>query len=111
MCCQIAVTEAKPVSAAEARYLIHKGPSLTGNAPALHRVGNSCERVHHGVEIRRYMQTEMLEIVTGVHNHGQALAQYLCQTIRKLRATNPTGKGDDHLSFLVQRQSPCNYSR
>src|SRR5450759_2869861 len=77
---EIAVAETEPSRSAKAPHLIHDGPAFPGNAPPGLWIGDVGERVHDRVEIRRNVQAEMLEIVAGVDQHGQALAQHMGQS-------------------------------
>ena len=57
------------------RDLIHEIPRLSNKAPSLFGIGDAGERVHNGVEIRRDVKPEVLEIVACVDDDGQAVTE------------------------------------
>ena len=53
----------------------HEGPGLLAPAPAGLLVDHAGQRVEHRVDIGRDVQAQVLEVVAGVDDDGQALAQ------------------------------------
>ena len=80
---------------AHAPHLIHDGPAFSGNAPPGLGIGDAGERVHDRVEVRRDMQAHVLEIVTGVNQHRQTLAQQMGEACGQLGTADAASERED----------------
>ena len=60
----------------------HEGPGLVAPAPAGFGVDHAGQGVEGGVDVRGYVQPEVLEVVAGVNDDGEALAEQLGQAER-----------------------------
>jgi len=68
---QVFIAQLEPGLAAQLLERRHEIPGLAIAAPTGLRVVPARERVEHGVEVRRDMQPQVLEIVAGIDHHGQ----------------------------------------
>jgi hypothetical protein len=70
----IAIAEPEPRFATELRDGRERVPRLVGAAPAALLVIQVCERIEDGVEVRRHVHAEHLEVVADVPDH-----RHLCR--------------------------------
>src|SRR3546814_10901441 len=63
---EIAITELKPVLAAQRSHRAHEAPALGFTAPALRGIGLAGQRIEQRIDVRRDREPEMLEIVAGI---------------------------------------------
>ena len=69
---EVAVAEAEPGVAAELAQRIHEAPGLVAAAPAEDRVLQIGKRVGHGVDVGRDREPQVLEVIGGVDDRGDA---------------------------------------
>src|SRR3546814_10703127 len=62
----IAITELKPILAAQRSHRAHEAPALGFTAPALRGIGLAGQRIEQRIDVRRDREPEMLEIVAGI---------------------------------------------
>src|SRR6185312_4739464 len=93
---KIAVAEPEPSGPTEARDLVQEAPRLVSNAPTGFRVGDAAQRVHHGIEIGRYWEAEMLEVIGRVDDDCQSSAQDRGQPVRKFSPADASRQCNDH---------------
>src|SRR5690348_7312283 len=96
MGCKIAVSEPEPGGPTEARDLLQEAPGLVSNAPTGFRVGDAAQRVHHGIEVGRYGQAEMLEVIGRVDDDCQPAAQHRGKPVGKLCPADASRQCNDH---------------
>src|SRR5581483_10798316 len=103
---EIAVTEPKPVLAAERADAIHERPRLVAPAPAGDGIVDAGENVGQRVDIGRDAEAKMLEIIAGVGDHEQPVGrQDAAQTEHQLGAADPAGQRHDQSSAHRNRSS------
>lgn len=89
---EISISQSKPSWSAERIERLETIPGLVLAAPSLFWIRQIGERIGHGIDIRGDPQPEMVEIVRGVHDHGQrAGRQQSIQSLRKLGPAYATG--------------------
>src|SRR5689334_3969298 len=91
---EIAIAEPEPSLATKATDSLHEIPALAGAAPAAFHVGKTAECIDDRVDVRRDMQPELLEIITGVDDDGEVGADRPFQPQRKLGAADAAAQSD-----------------
>ncbi len=92
---EVPVSEREPGVAAEASDAVHRMEGLVDEAPATHRIGQPRERVHHGVEVGRDREAEVLEVVSRVHDgRERAFGEDGREPVEEARAADASGEGD-----------------
>src|SRR3546814_18608002 len=71
---EIAITELKPVLAAQGSHRAHEAPAPGFTAPDLRGIGLAGQRIEQRLDVRRDREHEMLEIVAGVDEGGGSAA-------------------------------------
>ena len=85
---QITVTEPKPGLAANRAETFHTIPGLVGPTPPTFGITQSCKGVKNRIDVRRDVQTEMLEVVSGIDDSCHAGAKASLEAEYKLGATD-----------------------
>src|SRR5205823_10623801 len=76
---------------------VERAESVAGDAPTGLRVGHPGEGVEHGVEVGADPQPEVLEVVGGVADDGEAVGrQREGEPLRQLGPADPPRQRDDH---------------
>ena len=95
--CKVAVAKPEPGRAAEFLEGLHERPGLAGLPPAGRGVGDPREGVHHGVQVGRNAQAQVLEVVARIHADRQfPWAERARQAIGQFGAPHAAGERDDH---------------
>ena len=81
---------------------VERVPCVSRNTPAIHRIGDPSQGVHHGIEVGGDSESVEFKIIGRVDHDGQvARRQRRLQTLRHLGPTNPSREHDDHGSVLA----------
>ena len=92
---EISVPEPKPGLAAEIRQRPHERPRFSGAPPAGLRVRNTGQRVEDGVGVGTDAQPQVVEVVSGVADHGERSGgKDAVQAERELCAADASGQRD-----------------
>src|ERR1039458_7710809 len=91
---KIAVTEPEPCLAAQCSERLHEIPAFVRAPPAAFEIAEATERIDHGVDVRRDMQAEMLEIIAGIDDNCQVRADQALESERELGAPYPAAQCD-----------------
>ncbi|MNZ57135.1 hypothetical protein D3C78_751050 [compost metagenome] len=90
---QIGIAEPKPGLAAELAERLHETPGFVATTPAVFLVDQVGEGVDQGVDIGRYLQPEVFEIVAGVDDQLELAGRHQSsQTCRQFRAADAAGQ-------------------
>ena len=90
---QVAVAEAEPCRQAELLGGAHEVPAFVAPAPAGIGVGLSGERIDQGVHVRRDVEAEVFEVVSGVDDETHLVGvEHLHEAERELRAADAAGE-------------------
>src|SRR5262249_34089788 len=109
---EVTIAERKPAFPAERFERGHEGPSLIAPAPPALRVVEACQRVHDGVEIGRYGEPEMLEVVAGIdHGHEVCARHDAAEPQSELGAANAAAQRDDSPACGAHRNKSSSAGR
>ena len=92
---QVPVAEAEPGLLAVALEHRRRAEGLVADPPALAAVVEAGQRVHDGVVVGADEEAVALEVVGGVDDDGQLVADDRLETGRELRPADATGERDD----------------
>ena len=85
---EIAVAEVEPRRSAQGRHGLHEAPRLVAPAPSGLRIDDAAKRIERGIDVGRDGEAQMLEIVAGVDDNGQPIAQQMREPKRQLGAAD-----------------------
>src|SRR5262249_9504859 len=92
---EVSVTEPKPGLTANRAEALHAVPSLVGPTPPPFGITQLRKRVEHRVDIRRDVQTEMIEVVASIDDHRHAGAKAAIKPEHELGASDAAAKSDN----------------
>ncbi len=90
---EVVIAEAEPGLQAEPLCGVHEVPALVAPAPTGFEIGLSGERIDQRVHVRRNVEAEVFEVVSGVDDKPDLVGfQHLRETQRELGAANAAGE-------------------
>jgi len=98
----IPVAKLEPGFSTQALQRLEALPGFTGQAPTLLLVVKACQGIHHGVQVWRYMKTQVLKIIRRIGNYCQLpRIENPRQAQRELGPSNPAGDSQNFLSAAL----------
>ncbi len=95
---EIAITQPEPGFATEIAKRRHEVPGFISTTPAALDIAEATQRVDDRVDIRRNMQTEVLEVVACIDDNGQVRTDQAIEAKRQLGAADAATQRDDRFA-------------
>src|SRR3954454_20919127 len=102
---EVTVTELEPHVAANRAKALHAMPSLVGPAPAAFGIAQAPKRIKDGVDVGRDVQSEVIEVISGIHDHRYAGAKSPLQPERQFGAADTATQSNDFGTATHRKRS------